>query len=131
MTKIRSLLLVFMFACSFIASAASETVHERWTRDSKFHLFSVVFAITLDANSKIDQFRVAKVIDPGAGTTEPVDITVSKKYVDAARKKLSARKYQPSVKDGKPEEFFTYLYYSPEYSTTVISDLQKPLNKQP
>jgi hypothetical protein len=35
------------------------------------------------------------------------------------------------MKDGKPVEVFTYFFYVPEYPNIVVSDLDKPLDKQP
>jgi hypothetical protein len=100
--------------------------------DSKFQLYTVIFGVTVDANSKIDSFRVARVTDTKSGTTDPVDVKVPQKFVLAARKKLTAmKKYEPQFKDGKPVEFFTYVFYSPEYSDVAITDLDVSIDKQP
>src|ERR1022692_763033 len=127
MTKHRSLFLIIALLCGLV-SASAETVRERLKSDSKFHLYTVIFGVTVDANSKIDGFRVAKVTDPRSGTTDPVDVKAPKKFVEAARKKLAAmKKYEPKFKDGKPVEFFTYIFYSPEHPDIVISDLDVPI----
>ena len=131
MTKRHSFLLIVTLFCTLI-SAPSETVRERLKSDSKLHLYSVIFGVTVDAGSKIDGFHVSKVIDAKSGTTDAVDVKVPKKFVEASRKKLAAmKKYEPKYKDGKPVEFFTYVYYSPDYPDVVIVDLDVPIDKQP
>jgi hypothetical protein len=61
-----------------------------------------------------------------------VDVQVPKKFVAAARKRLAGmKKYESKFKDGKPVEFFTYFFYSPDHPDIVISDLDVPIDKQP
>lgn len=130
LTKHRSLPIIVALLCS-LSVASAETVRERLKSDSKFQLFAVIFGVTVDASSRIDSFRVAKVTDPRSHRTDPVDVKVPRKFVEAARKKLSAmKKYEPQFKDGKPVEFFTYVFYSPEYPDIVITDLDAPIDKQ-
>jgi len=131
MSKHRSLLMIVALLFS-LTLVSSETVREQLKSDSKFHLYAVIFGITVNTNSKIDGFRVAKITDPRSGTTDPVDVKIPKKFVEAARRKLAAtKKYEPEFKDGRPIEFFTYLLYSPGHPEIVISDLDVSLAKQP
>jgi len=38
---------------------------------------------------------------------------------------------KPQMKDGKPVEVFTYFFYVPGHPNVVVTDLDKPLDKQP
>jgi len=116
--------------CS-VCLAHSETVRERLKHDSAFRIYSVIFGVTVDADSKIQQFRVSKVIDPKSGKTDAVEVKVPNKYVEAAREKFAGKKHAPELKEGKPVEFFTYYIYSPEHPAVVITDLDAPIDKQP
>ena len=98
-------LLVF-FALSTFVSA--QTIRERAKRDPSFRLYTVIFGITVDQESRLQTFRVAKVTDPRSGTTNAVDVQIPEKYVEAARKKDSA-----------------------SYPHTVITDLDLEPEKQP
>jgi len=52
-------------------------------------------------------------------------------WIKAAKKKIQADPPKPKMKDGKPVEVFTYFFYVPERPNIVVSDLDKPLDKQP
>jgi hypothetical protein len=116
--------------CSLCLTHA-ETIREKLKPDSTFRIYSVIFGVTLDNDSKIEQFHISKVIDPKSGKTDAVDVKVPKKYVKAARKKFASKKHDPKLENGKPVEFFTYYYYSPDYPDVVITDLDAPIDKQP
>jgi hypothetical protein len=49
----------------------------------------------------------------------------------AAKKKIEAQPPKPKMKDGKPVEVFTYFFYVPDHPNVVVTDLDKPLDKQP
>jgi hypothetical protein len=121
-----SLLLLFVLTC--VSSA--QTVREQLD-DPEFKIYSVIFGITIDADSKLQGFKVSKVIDPKSGSTDAVDVQIPQAYIDAARKKAEAKQYKPKLVDGKPVEFFTYFHYTPKSPATVITDLDQPLDKQP
>jgi hypothetical protein len=114
-----------------IASASAQTVRERLKTESDFRIYSVIFGVTAGTNSTVPKVRVAKVIDPKSGTTDPVKVDVPDAYIKAAKKKIEAKHYEPQLKDGQPVEFFTYFFYVPERSNVVVVDLDKPLDKQP
>ena len=100
-------------------------------RDSGIHVYSVIFGIVIGRDSSLQSFRVVKVTDPRAGGTRALPVNVPDEYVQAAKRKAEAKGYQPKIKDGEPVEFFTYFFYSPEQPKTVITDLERPLEKQP
>jgi hypothetical protein len=125
------LLFTAIITFGYSLGVSAETVRERVKGDPKFPFYTVIFAITVDAESKINQFYVSKVTDPRSGKTDAVDVKIPEKYVEAARKKASQTKYEPKFKDGKPVEFYTYYFYSPQYPDVVITDLDAPIDKQP
>jgi len=52
-------------------------------------------------------------------------------WIKAAKKKIQAEPPKPKMKDGKPAEVFTYFFYVPGHPNIVVTDLDKPLDKQP
>ena len=52
-------------------------------------------------------------------------------FIKAAKKKIQAEPPKHKMKDGKPVEVFTYLFYVPDHPNVVVTDLNKPLDKQP
>jgi hypothetical protein len=117
-------LLAMTCACS------AQTVRDR-LKDPKFHLYSVIFGVTVGANSTIATFRVSKVFEPRSGNADAVKLEVPQVYIDAARKKAETKKFGQNLKDGKPVEFFTYFLYTPTEPALVITDVDLPLDKQP
>ena len=107
-----------------------QTVRER-LNDADFHLYSVIFGVTVDAKSKVQTFEVSQVIEPKSGSTKSVDVKVPQSFVVAARKKAEAKHYDAKFKDGKPVEFFTYYFFTPKSPSVVITDLDKPVDQQP
>jgi len=71
-------------------------------------LYAVVFQVSVNSSGKVEALKVAKVIDPSSGTTNPVDVPVPQSYVAAARAFLSKRSYTAA-----PKQFFTYTFYDP------------------
>ncbi len=112
------------------AVASAQTIRDRLS-DQDFRVYTVIFGLTVDAGSHVDSFHVSKVIDPLSGSTAAVPIQVPDSYVQAARHKAEARHYKPSLKDGKPVEFFTYYFYAPTIPAVVITDLDRPVESQP
>src|SRR4030095_7702409 len=52
-------------------------------------------------------------------------------YIKAVKKKIEAESPKPQMKDGKPVEVFTDFFYVPGHPNVVVTDLDKPLDKQP
>jgi hypothetical protein len=130
--KIRHLIVAAaaIVLCS-TASSPSETVRERTQQNPAFRVYSVIFGVTLNAETNVLQFRVSKVIDPASGSTAAVDVQVPETYVTNAQKKFASKRNTPKLVDGKPVEFFTYYFYTPAYPDLVITDLDAPIGKQP
>jgi hypothetical protein len=129
--NIRNPLRFALFAVfAFASGAVAQTVRER-LNDSDFHLYSVIFAVTVDAQSRIRTFKVSQVTEPKSGATKSVDVRVPQSFVAAARKRAEANHYEPKFKDGKPVEFFTYYFFTPASPGVVITDLDRPVDQQP
>src|SRR6267143_7109713 len=103
----RLLRLFLLITFAFASKASAQTVRDQ-LKNLGFHVYAVIFGLTVDAGSRIRTFHVSKVTDPKSGTTDAVDVKVPQSFVDAARKKAAAKHYDPKLKDGKPVEFFTY-----------------------
>jgi hypothetical protein len=97
----------------------------------EFRIYSVIFGITIDADGKLQGFKVSGVTEPKVNATKTVDAQIPQAFLNAAREKVIAKKYEPKLENGKPVEFFTYFYYSPQFPNTVITDLDQPPDAQP
>ena len=117
---------LIVFACT----ASAETVREQLT-NPEFKLYSVIFGITVGTDSKIQSFKVSKVVEPKSGMKKVIDVQVPQAYIDAAKSKAEAKHYEPKIEGGKSIEFFTYFFYTPKSPNTVITNLDLPLDKQP
>ena len=72
--------------------------------------YSVILAVTYDAESAITELKVSRVIDPLKGTT-PLAVDVPPEWLAKARLWLESRKREP----GKPGTFYVYAYYVPAF----------------
>ena len=115
---------------ALVCTASAQTVREQ-LKDPAFHLYAVVFSVTVGADSKLQSFHVSKVIEPKTQSMDAVDVTVPPAYLDAARQKFEAKPHEPQLKDGQPVEFFTYFFFTPAHPATVITELDRPLDQQP
>ena len=117
-----------------VASASAETVGERAKKDPSFKIYPVIFSVTVTSNSTPPAVRV---VGKGQGKNyrkiseaEAAKI-IPEAWIKAAKKKIQTEPPKPKMKDGKPVEVFTYFFYVPERPNIVVSDLDKPLDKQP
>src|ERR1041385_1757991 len=108
----------------------AQTVRER-LNDADFHLYSVIFGVTVDPQSKIQTFKVSQVTEPKSGSTKSVDVKVPQSFVAAARKRAEASKSVPKFKDGNPVEFFSCYFSRPGSPSVVSTVLKKPVDQQP
>jgi hypothetical protein len=118
-----------------VASASAETVGERVKKDPGFQIYPVIFGVTATTNSKPPVVRVVEIGTPvserSGNSGKPPKIDLPDAFIKAAKKKILAEPPKPQMKDRKPVESFTYFFYVPEYPNVVVSDLDKPLDKQP
>ena len=117
-----------MLLLGSVASASAQTVAERWKNEPGFRIYPVTFAVTATSNSKPPAIRVMEV---GVPKGSPKIDNVPDAFIKAAKKKIQAEPPKPQMKDGKPVEVFTYFFYVPGRPNVVVTDLDKPLDKQP
>jgi hypothetical protein len=123
-----------MLLLGLVASASAQTVGERMKKDPDFRIYPVIFGVTATTNSKPPAVRVVEIGTPHSEPSKsgkPPKIDVPDAWINAAKKKIQAEPSKPQMKDGKPVEVFTYFFYVPERPNVVVSDLDKPLDKQP
>ena len=123
-----------MLLLGSVASASAETVGERAKKDPSFKIYPVIFSVTVTSNSTPPAVRV---VGKGQGKNyrkiseaEAAKI-IPAAWIKAVKKIIQADPPKPKMKDGKPVEVFTYFFYVPERPNIVVSDLDKPLDKQP
>jgi hypothetical protein len=92
-------------------------IQDQASAQSSTKLYAVIFDVSVDSKGIITTFKVAKVIDPGSGTTDAVNIPVPANYLAAARAYLSSRKY-----DSNPDHFNTWLFFDPSRPTRADID---------
>jgi hypothetical protein len=109
------------------ASASAQTVSERMKKDPNFRIYPVIFGVTATSNSKPPAIRPIEVGTPKG--SPKVDLPDA--WIKAAKKKIEAEPPKPHMKDGKPAEVFVYFFYVPDHPNVVITDPDKPLDKQP
>ena len=114
-----------MLLLGSVTTAFPQTVAERAKSDPSFRIYPVTFAVKA---TKPPVVRVQKV---GTLKGSPKIDTVPDAFIKAVEKKVQANPPEPKMKDGKPVEVFTYFFYVPDHPNLVVTDLDKPLDKQP
>jgi hypothetical protein len=135
MTSLRLLCFAGLtFLLGSVVSASAQTVAERMKKDPNFRIYPVTFGVTATSDSTPPVIRAQQVGTPRNERTKsgrPPKIDIPDAWIEAAKKKIQADPPKPKMKDGKPVEIFTYFFYVPERPNVVVSDLDKPLDKQP
>jgi hypothetical protein len=118
-----------------ITLASAQTVQERAKKDPNFKIYPVIFGVTATAKSTVPVVRVVEIGTPASErslkTGKPPKVDVPETFINAAKKKIQAEPPEPRMKDGKPVEIFTYFFYVPGHPDVVVTDIDKPLDKQP
>jgi hypothetical protein len=124
-----------MLLLGSVASATAQTVAERVKKDPSFQIYPVIFSVTVTSNSTPPAVRVVgkgqgknyrKISEAEAAKIIPAAwIKAVKKIIQADPSKAKMKRWE------KPVEVFTYFFYVPERPNIVVSDLDKPLDKQP
>jgi len=123
-----------MLLLGSVASASAQTVGERMKSDPGFRIYPVIFGVTATSNSTPPVVRLVEVGTPRNERTKsghPPKIELPDAWIKAAKKKIQAEPPKTQMKNGKPVEIFTYFFYVPEHPNVVVTDLDKPLGKQP
>jgi hypothetical protein len=114
-----------MLLLGSVATASAQTVKERMKKDPNFLIYPVTFAVTATTPPVIRTQQV------GTPKGSPKIDNVPDAWIRAAKKKIQEHAPEPQMKDGKPIEIFTYFFYVPDHPKVVVTDLDKPLDKQP
>lgn len=125
------ILLVTITVLLLCRSALAGTVQQRLLNDRAFKLYVTVFKITLAPDGSVADIRPAGVVDARwqhehPGQTRDEHVTLPKRYIAVAVKKLRSEHWSPAKHSGRSEYFFTYLYYSPQLGDRVIEDVHEP-----
>jgi hypothetical protein len=136
MPKILQLLRLvsLMLLLGSVAPASAQTVKERMNKDPGFRIYPVIFGVTAASDLTPPVIRLIEVGTPRNERTksgDPPKIDLPDAWIKAAKKKIQTEPPRSKMKDGKPAEVFTYFFYVPGHSNIVITDLDKPLDKQP
>ena len=110
-----------------VASAPAQTVGERMKKDPNFRIYPVIFGVTATSNSTPPVIRPMEV---GTPRNAP-KIDIPDACIKAAKKKIQAQPPKPQMKDGKPVEVFVYFFHLPDHPNVVVTDPDKPPDKQP
>jgi len=112
--------------------AVAGTVQQRLANDPAFKLYVAIFKITQAANGSIMDVQLAPAVDVRwqhehtTAPTRPVQVSIPRTYVAAAVKKIRAKHWSLFKHSGKPANFYTYFYYSPQLGDRVIEDVHEP-----
>jgi hypothetical protein len=106
-------------------------VKERWENDPDFKIYPVILGVTATGNSKQPTVRLLSVGHLRGEREKGKKVDIPEAWIKAAKKRIQAHPPEPKMKDGKPVEIFTYFYYVLDHPNIVVSDLDKPLDKQP
>jgi hypothetical protein len=108
-----SLLLKMFFSSAMGLLLMGMPLSASYASENQEKLYAVIFGIIINENNQVEKVRVSRVIDPAKGSTDPVRIEPSKKFINSAKKFIKEKGYKPTMKDGKPIEYFSYFYYDP------------------
>jgi len=114
-----SLILLLFLAASALKA---ETIRDRLKNDPHFQLYAVVFGVLQNSDGSIKEIHVANIVDAASDSKETVPIQLPKTYIEKAALAIRHHNYSLQQKDGKPVEFFTYYFYSPQFGDRLIND---------
>ena len=99
--------------------------------DPAFQLYVAIFKVTRAADGSVTDVQSTPSVDVRAQNAhpnadpKPVNIKIPKAYVATAEKKIRAKYRSVAKRSGKPEQFYTYFYYSPHLGARVIEDVHE------
>lgn len=80
------------------------------------HRYAVILAVTVDAEGRLVEVKLSKVIDADSGSTDAVNLPVPPQWMDAARAWL-AKRDQPR----EASTYYTYAFYDPARPGEVLT----------
>lgn len=96
-----------------------------WSAPGDAQIYSVILSVTLDQSGQVRRVAVAKVIAPMTGAVDPVDITVSKEFIDDATRKIRARNEREKGKEVEwsAKTFYTYFFLDPKRGGQALEEM--------
>jgi hypothetical protein len=111
--------------------AVAGTVQQRLAHDPAFKLYVTTFKITQAPDGSVIDVQLSPAVDvrwqhehPRAPITA-AHVSIPRTYIAAAVKKIRAKHWPLYKHSGKPENFYTYYYYSPQLRDRVIEDIHE------
>ena len=111
--------------------AVAGTVQQRLKNDQAFKLYVATFKITQAPDGSLTDVLLAPVVDvrwqhehPKAAMT-PAKVTIPRRYIATAVKKIRTKRWPLYKRSGKRENFYTYFYYSPQLGDRVVEDVHE------
>ena len=112
---------------------------ERAKKDPSFQFYPVILGVTVTTNSTPPAVRVASIGNTSKGRgknyreiseAEAAKI-IPAAWIKAVKKIIQADPSKPKMKDGKSRSRSSHILLRSGASRYVVSDLDKPLDKQP
>jgi len=110
--------------------AIAGTIQERLMSDSAFQLYVAIFKVTRASDGSVTSVQPTPSVDVRAQNAhpdadpKPVNVKIPRTYITTAERKIRNR-YRFAKRSGKPEQFYTYFYYSPQLGARVIEDVHE------
>lgn len=110
--------------------AVAGTIQQRLISDPAFQLYVAIFKVTRAADGSVTAVQPTPSVDVRAQNAhpnadpKPVNVKIPRTYVATAVKKIRNR-YRFAKRSGKPEQFYTYFYYSPQLGDRVVEDVHE------
>ena len=112
-------------------AAVAGTVQQRLAGDPAFKLYVAIFKVTQAADGSVTDVQPTPSVDVRwqnahpAADPRPVNVKIPRTYVAAAVKKIRAKYRSLATRSGKPEQSYTYFYYSPQLGDRVIENVHE------
>ena len=85
--------------------------------------------VTADGKGKVQTMNVSRIVDPRSPETKLPEVQLPQAYLDVARAKSEASLQNPTRRGSI--ESVSCFSFTPEQPTVVITDLNRPLDRQP
>jgi hypothetical protein len=111
--------------------AVAGTIQQRLTSDPDFQLYVAIFKVTRAADGAVTDVQSTPSVDVRAQNAhpnadpKPVNIKIPRAYIAVAAKKIRRKFKVAARRSGKPEQFYTYFYYSPQLGERVVEDVHE------
>jgi hypothetical protein len=124
-------MLAAIMVLALCRAAVAGTIQQRLTSDPAFQLYVAIFKVTRAADGSVTDVQSTPSVDVRAQNAhpnadpKPVNVKIPKTYIATAVKKIRNRYRFAAKRSGKPEQFYTYFYYSPQLGDRVVEDVHE------